>query len=93
MIILVNGVISIFIYTGSLLLMHHIFHCSKIVSGAKNEPVSLTVRLDISNLSKYYRLSGEALVTLKLSFSCSSYDVDCISHSHSQSVNDYLYLL
>ena len=58
-------------------------------SDAKNKLVSLKMRWVKGNLSEYYRLSGEALAALKLGLSCSSYDVDCISHNHSQSINDY----
>ena len=46
------------------------------------------MRWDKGNLTEYYRLSGEALAALKLGCSCSSCDVDCISHNHSQSIND-----
>ena len=37
---------------------------------------------------EYYRLSSDALAALKLSCSCFSCDVDCISHNHSQSITD-----
>ena len=61
---------------------------SPIGSNAINKPVSLKVRWDKDNMSEYYRMSGEAFA-LKLGCSCSSCDVGCISHNHSQSSNDY----
>ena len=39
--------------------------------------------------TEYYRLSGEALAALNLGCSCSSCDVNCISHNHLQFINDY----
>ena len=56
---------------------------------AINKPVSLKVRWDKGNLTEYYRLSGEALAAFNLGCSCSSCDVDCISHNRFQSINDY----
>ena len=58
-------------------------------SGAINKPVSHKVRWHKGNLTEYYRLSGEALAALNLGCSCSSCDVDCISYSHFQYINDY----
>ena len=58
-------------------------------SRAINKLVSLKVRWDKGNLTEYYRLSGEALAALNLGYSCTSCDVDCISHNHLQFINDY----
>ena len=47
------------------------------------------MRWDKGNLTEYYRLSGEVVAALNLGCSCSSCDVNCVSHNHLQSINDY----
>ena len=58
-------------------------------SRAINKSVTLKLRWDKGNLTEYYCLSGEALAALNLGCSCSSCEVDCISHNHLQFINDY----
>ena len=62
---------------------------SPIGSSVKSKPVSLKVHWEKGNLSEYYHLSSEALAALKMGCLCSSRDVNCISHNHSQSINHY----